>query len=76
MKTALFILQLFPLILKAVVSVEESFPQPGVGSEKLEMIKKILAELAGIATEVLPIVEKVISYIVEFANTIGAFKKS
>lgn len=76
MKIALIILQMFPMIVSAIKSLEEIFPVAGAGKEKLEIIKTLLEGAYGDIKEIWPIVEKLIAKIVAAANALGVFNKS
>jgi hypothetical protein len=71
----LLILQMVPALLKIIKSIEEAFPEGGNGAEKLALVHKMLTEMYGGITDIWPTIEKLVGYIVEFANNIGAFKK-
>ncbi len=74
MKTLLIILQLVPVLISAIRSVEELIPEGGKGKEKLALIQNIMTTSYEGISEVWPIVAKVISSIVETANIVGSFK--
>lgn len=76
MNTFISILNIVPALLRVIVSVEECFPQAGAGKEKLGMVKDIMtAAYSGIAS-LLPAIEQIVTVVVSFANSIGAFKRS
>ena len=75
MQIFLAIVNLIPSIIKIVTSIEESFPQSGIGSEKLQLLKDILSQAYSSITEMWGSIEAIVSVIVSFANKIGAFNK-
>jgi hypothetical protein len=76
MKTALFIIQLIPAIIEIIKKIEETFPQPKIGSEKLQLLREILeATYSGISS-IWPTIALIVEKIVAFANAKGAFVKS
>ena len=76
MKTLLLVLQLGPALIELISAVEKFFPESGKGKEKLELLKSILTTAYSEITELMPIIEKVVELVVDFANKIGAFKTS
>lgn len=76
MKVALMVLQMFPLIVSVIKSLEEIFPVPGAGKEKLEIIKTMLESTYGDIKDIWPVLEKLIAKVVAAANALGIFKKS
>jgi len=75
MKTLLLILQIFPLLITVIQSVEELIPSEGKGKEKLALIRETMTTAYSGVAEIWPVVEKIISTIVATCNTVGAFKK-
>lgn len=74
------VLQLLPLVLDAVKTVEASVNVSGNGAAKLELVKGILTNTVDIGTDVdkaqyASAIEKTISLAVSFFNTTGIFKK-
>jgi phage-related protein len=76
MQIFLAIINIIPSLIKIIAAIEEAFPQAGIGGEKLELVKKILTTAYESVTEYWDYLEKIISFVVEFANKIGAFTKS
>jgi hypothetical protein len=76
MNTFLKILQIVPDLLMIVAAIEKFFPESGAGKEKLEMLRRIMSEAYTELSELWPVIEKIVSVIVEFANGLGTFKKS
>jgi len=75
MKIALALLALIPELIKIIIAVEAAFPQSGVGTDKLNLVKTILQESYSSITELWPSIEKIVAAVVAFANKIGAFTK-
>lgn len=77
------ILSLFPLIIQAISTVEAAFPVSGQGSNKLELIKQVLANSAQVSDDISsgqfdqlwPVIQKTIGTVVELFNATGLFKK-
>jgi len=76
MQLFLAIVNLIPSIIKIITAIEETFPQSGIGEQKLQLVKDILTEAYTNVNEIWGSIEKIISVIVSFANKIGAFTKS
>lgn len=75
MEKALKILQLVPVLIEVIRTIETLFPQSGVGKEKLALLREIMLEAYEGISEIWPVIEAIVSKIVAFANAIGAFKK-
>jgi hypothetical protein len=73
MKVFLLIVQLVPALISLIKAIEEALPAAGLGAEKLAAIRKILEAAFEGASEVWPVVEKVISVIVSLFNNTGVF---
>lgn len=74
------VLQLLPLILDAVKTVEAATNASGNGSAKLELVKGLLTSTVDVGEDIDKkqygnAVEKAISLAVSFFNTVGTFKK-
>lgn len=75
MKNIIAILQLLPVIVTAVKTVEEIIPIPGQGKAKLELILGIIQDTGEDVGAILPLITKTIARIVGTFNAIGIFKK-
>lgn len=75
MQRLLLVLNLVPALIGVIKAVEEMFPGPGAGKEKLVLIRGILSAAHEGITELWPTLEVVVSRLVEFANATGLFKK-
>lgn len=75
MQTVLTILQLIPSIIKVIQAIEEALPQAGIGAEKLAAIRQMLEVTYQGITDVWPILEKVISILVDLFNKTGVFEQ-
>lgn len=77
------ILSILPLIVQAITTIEQAFPQSGQGSNKLELIKQTLLGASEVSEDVgirqfetmWPALQKTISAVVSLANASGLFKK-
>jgi hypothetical protein len=84
MKNLALILQLLPLILMAVRSVEEQIPVGGAGKQKLDLILSVVEEgyASGLIEDatapkknVLNLITKSTNLVVNTLNLLGVFKK-
>ena len=75
LETIKLILQLVPIILELVKSVETQIPEGGKGKAKLDFIQSVLSDAYPQIMNVWGIVEKIISSAVTLYNTTGVFKK-
>ena len=74
------VLQLLPLILEAIKTVEAASNVSGNGSAKLELVKGLLTSTVDIGNDVDKsqygaAIEKAITLSVNFFNAVGVFKK-
>ena len=76
MKYALLIIQMIPSIIDIIRKVEEMYPEPGAGKDKLALVKSMLQSAYDGVTDAWPQIEKIVGVIVEFANRFGIFKKA
>ena len=76
MDKVLFIIKLIPAVIEIIKTVEAMFPIPGAGKEKLKLVHDMLSEVYGNLETMWPTIEKIVAKVVEFANAVGAFKKS
>ena len=85
MQILLMIMQLFPLLLQAIQTIETTAATSKVGPAKLQLVKEVISHAA--ATEqfgtkiitpdqLLSIIEAITASIVAFYNLIGVFKTS
>lgn len=77
------VLQLFPIIIDAVKSIEAAFPQAGQGAKKLAMVQGILENAYSTANtfsvsfqQIWPSLQAAVSSVVAMQNALGAFQKS
>lgn len=70
------VLSLLPVVIQAVKSLEDLFPESGKGAMKFELIVDVLKETHEVSNEVLPLVEKIINVVVDVFNRFGVFTKS
>ena len=74
MKTLIMILQLLPVLIEAVRSVEALLPLSGFGKEKLEFVLGIVEDTHADVEDIQPIIIRIIMRIVGLANATGIFK--
>jgi len=65
------VLGIVPEIVSLVVMLEKLFPAAGIGTEKLTMLKRILAAAYDGITEFMPSIEKIVTVMVELFNKFG-----
>lgn len=75
LKQALALLQLLPAIIAAIKALEDLAPMPGVGKDKMAVIRQVLELTGESVAAMMPLVEKAVGIVVGFANAVGAFKK-
>ncbi len=76
MKNVLVILQMIPALIEIIKKVEDVLPDGGKGKEKLALVKDIISEAYDGVSEIWPALESIVAKFVEFANTVGLFKKT
>lgn len=76
------VLQLFPILVSTVKSIEEAIPASGQGAAKLQIIRTVLEsafstiqDVTVTFEQVWPSIEKVVASVVQIYNTLGTFKK-
>lgn len=74
--------QMLPVLISLIRQVEDTFPQSGIGAQKLDMVMQMMQaamEAAGQAqdafNQIKPVVVKTIASIVAIFNATGVFKK-
>ena len=75
MKTLITILQLLPVIIDVVKALETAIPVPGAGKEKLDTILGVVSDVAGNASELIPVITATIARVVSLFNRTGVFAK-
>lgn len=72
-----------PLIIQLIKTVEQQFPDAGIGQVKLDTIRGMLEaafdqadDFTNKFEDIWPVLEKTIGKVVAFMNTTGQFKKS
>ena len=68
------IINLLPILISLIKSVETALPEKGQGATKLEMVKEILISVDSGVSAMWPFVESTITAIVKAMNVSGAFK--
>jgi len=76
MQIALAIMSIIPALIKVIVAIEEAFPQPGAGREKLAAVREIMTTAYEGISDIWPSIEKIVGVVVSLANAIGAFRHS
>lgn len=74
MTTFLMILQMLPVLLKAIKALEEEIPIGGVGKEKLDAILGIATDTVEGTEAVAKVLPAVIARIVALFKAVGVFK--
>ena len=69
-------LQMIPFIIEAIKKIEEFLPVPGVGKDKLALIRESLSAIFKEVDSIWPAVETLVAALVKMANASGIFKKS
>ena len=75
MDKALMIIKLIPAIIAVIKTVEEMFPLPGAGKDKLKLVHDMLTAVHGNLEDIWPKIESIVAAVVAFANRVGVFKK-
>lgn len=75
MKVLLLVIQMVPALIELIKALENALPIAGIGGEKLAAVRKIIEATFDGAQEIWPVVEKVISVLVDLFNATGIFKK-
>ncbi len=77
------IISLLPMTVQAIQQVEQIAPAAGLGTQKLDLVKGLVADAAAGAPgleatieQIAKAVEAIASRMVAFLNAIGVFKKS
>lgn len=71
------ILEILPIVVQAIRSVEALFPDSGKGPVKSELLfasAKLVEEVYGKSIELIPIIEKLVPIVVSIFNRFGIFK--
>lgn len=74
MKIILLIIQMIPSLIKIVQTVEEAYPEPGKGTEKLAFVREILIKTYEGLSESWPKIQGIIDTVVKYFNAWGVFK--
>ena len=75
------IVQILPLIIETMKTIEATIPQAGVGAAKMAFVKGLITDVSDIAEDVdkkvfATAIEKAINLAVTLMNTVGIFKKA
>lgn len=68
------ILNLLPLLITLIKSVEIALPEKGQGAVKLALVKEILISVDTSVSAIWPTIETIIAGIVKALNAAGVFK--
>lgn len=74
MATLIAVMQLLPLIVQAVQSIEQAAPVPGAGPDKKALILDVVTAVLG-DNGIVPSVAKVVDLVVALLNKLGVFKQ-
>jgi hypothetical protein len=69
------ILALVPALIEAIKAIEEAIPGQGKGEAKLAAIRGIIEASYEHASNIMPVVERVIKVLVDTFNAVGVFRK-
>ena len=75
MQTFLLILQIVPMIIEIIRSIEALIPKSGEGPSKLETVLSIITEAVPKLESAKPQIEKIVGIIVSLCNRTGGFVK-
>jgi hypothetical protein len=75
LQTLRTVLTLLPAIIDAIKAIEAAIPDQGKGEQKLAALRGIIAASYEQAAAIMPIVERVISVLVDTFNAVGVFRK-
>lgn len=70
------IIQVLPLLIDLIKTIENSIPESGAGKQKLQFIREFLQNVSPELLDIWPTIEKIISSVVSLFNTVGTFKKT
>lgn len=73
MNKILMIVQLLPMLIELIKSVEAAIPGQGKGEQKLVMIRQILEVTDDTVAQLWPTLEKVIAVLVKTFNAVKAW---
>lgn len=69
-------MKLIPLMIEVIKAIEAAIPGQGQGEAKLAAVRGILETTDDTLNNSIPIIEKVISILVDLFNKTGAFNKA
>ena len=69
------IVQILPILIELIKSIESALPETGLGKQKLQFVRELLQTIAPDLLDNWPIIEKVVSTLVGLFNQGGLFKK-
>lgn len=69
------IVQILPILIELIKSIESALPETGLGKQKLQFVRELLQTIAPDLLDNWPIIEKVVSTLVGLFNQVGLFKK-
>ena len=69
------VINLLPILISLIKSVEAAMPEKGQGAVKLIMVREIMESIDGGVSASWPLIETAINAIVKAFNLSGAFKK-
>lgn len=74
MKVLLLVIQIIPALIQLIKGIEDVLPNAGLGADKLKAVREIIEAAYEGASEIWPVLEKVISVLVALFNKTGVFK--
>lgn len=69
------IVQILPVLIDLIRSIESALPEGGLGKQKLQFVRELIQNIAPELLDNWPMIEKVVSAVVGLFNQIGIFKK-
>ena len=70
------IVQILPILIDLIRSIETVLPETGIGKQKLQFVRELIQSVAPELLDNSPTIEKVVATVVSLFNQLGFFKKS
>jgi len=70
------IVQILPILIDLIRSIETVLPETGIGKQKLQFVRELIQSVAPELLDNWPTIEKVVATVVSLFNQLGFFKKS
>ena len=69
------IVQILPVLIELIKSIENALPEGGLGKQKLQFVRELIQNIAPELLDNWTTIEKVVTTIVTLFNQVGFFKK-